>query len=50
MIFVSDALFPGGNDYQAKEAAVVSIQIRDPDESERVIETVLACMGAPHHG
>ena len=50
MIFVGDALFPGGNDYPAKEAGVVSIQVRDPDESKRVIETILACMGAPHHG
>ena len=50
MIFVGDALFPGGNDYPAKEAGVVSIQVRDPDESKRVIETILACMGAPHGG
>ena len=50
MIFVGDALFPGGNDYPAKEAGVVSIQVRDPDESKRVIETILACLGAPHRG
>lgn len=29
MIFVGDALFPGGNDYPAKEAGVVSVQVRD---------------------
>lgn len=50
MIFVGDALFPGGNDYPAKEAGVVSIQVRDPDETKRVIEAILACMGAPNHG
>ena len=50
MIFVGDALFPGGNDYPAKEAGVVSIQVRDPDESKRVIEAILACMGAVRHG
>ncbi len=50
MIFVGDALFPGGNDYPAKQAGVVSIQVRDPDESKRVIEAILACMGAPNHG
>jgi len=44
MIFVGDALFPGGNDYPAKEAGVVSIQVRDPDETKRVIEAVLACL------
>jgi HAD superfamily hydrolase (TIGR01484 family) len=45
MIFVGDALFPGGNDYPAKEAGVVSIRVRDPNESKRVIETILACLG-----
>lgn len=44
MIFVGDALFPGGNDYPAKEAGVVSIQVRDPNESKRVIETIIACL------
>ena len=50
MIFVGDALFPGGNDYPAKRSGVVSIQVRDPDESKRVIDTILACLGAPHRG
>jgi HAD superfamily hydrolase (TIGR01484 family) len=44
MLFVGDALFPGGNDYPAKEAGVVSIQVRDPNESKRVIEAILACL------
>lgn len=43
MIFISDALFPGGNDYPAKEAGVVSIQVRDSNEDKRVIETIVAC-------
>ena len=48
MIFVGDALFPGGNDYPAKEAGVLSIQVRDPDESKRVIEAMIACLdGSP---
>lgn len=45
MIFIGDALFPGGNDYPAKEAGVVSIQVRDPAETKRVIETIIACLG-----
>jgi len=45
MIFVGDALFPGGNDYPAKEAGVVSIQVKDPNESKRVIEAIVACLG-----
>ena len=44
MIFIGDALFPGGNDYPAKEAGVVCIQVRDPEESKRVIETIIACL------
>ncbi len=49
MIFVGDALFPGGNDYPVKQAGVVSVQIRDPEESKRVIETLLACLGMINH-
>jgi HAD superfamily hydrolase (TIGR01484 family) len=44
MIFIGDALFPGGNDYPAKEAGVASIQIRDPDETKRVVEGLIACL------
>jgi hypothetical protein len=45
MLFIGDALFPGGNDYPAKAAGVQSIQVRDPNEAKRVIETILACIG-----
>jgi phosphomannomutase len=44
MLFVGDALFPGGNDYPAKQAGVVSIAVRDPHETKRVIETIIACL------
>jgi len=44
MIFIGDALFPGGNDYPAKEAGVVSIRVRDPNESKCVIEAIIACL------
>jgi phosphomannomutase len=44
MIFVGDALFPGGNDYPAKEAGAESIEVRDPNESKRVIEAIIACL------
>lgn len=43
MIFIGDALFPGGNDAPAKDAGVVSVQVRDSDETKRLIETILAC-------
>lgn len=45
MLFVGDALFPGGNDHPAEETGVECIQVRDPDESKRVIEAIIACQG-----
>jgi HAD superfamily hydrolase (TIGR01484 family) len=49
MIFVGDALFPGGNDYPAEEVGVVSIRVRDPNESKRVIEAIVACLDGVQH-
>jgi phosphomannomutase len=46
MIFVGDALFPGGNDEPACKTGVVCIRVRDPEETARVIEAVIACVGA----
>jgi len=46
MIYVGDALFPGGNDYPARETGAVCIQVRDPEETKRVIEAINACLGA----
>jgi hypothetical protein len=42
MLFVGDALFPGGNDHPVKEAGVVSIEVNNAEETKRVIETFLA--------
>ena len=44
MIYVGDALFPGGNDYPAEQAGVISIAVRGPDDTKRVIETMIACL------
>lgn len=46
MIYVGDALFPGGNDYPARDTGAVCIQVRDPDETKRVIEAITACSSA----
>ena len=43
MLFIGDALFPGGNDYPVREAGAMSIQVEGPHETKRVIETILAC-------
>ena len=45
MIFIGDAVFPGGNDYPAKEAGALSIEVKDPHETKRVIEAISACLG-----
>lgn len=44
MIFIGDALFPGGNDHPAKQAGVLSIQVKNPDETKRVIDAIIACL------
>jgi HAD superfamily hydrolase (TIGR01484 family) len=43
MLFVGDALFPGGNDQPARKTGADCIQVRDPEDSKRVIEAVIAC-------
>jgi HAD superfamily hydrolase (TIGR01484 family) len=45
MVYIGDALFPGGNDYPAEEAGVVSIPVKGPDDTNLVIKTILACLG-----
>jgi hypothetical protein len=45
-ILVGEAIFPGGNDYLAKQAGVESIRARDPEETKRVIEAICACLEA----
>ena len=43
MIFVGDAIFPGGNDYPAKELGLDTVRVRDPQDTLSVIATVVAC-------
>jgi phosphomannomutase len=46
MIYVGDALFPGGNDYPAKEAGVVWVAVRGPQETKPVTAGIVACLGS----
>ncbi len=41
VIFVGDALFPGGNDYPVKETGVECIKVEDPADTERLIKSWL---------
>ncbi|MDB5724787.1 MAG: hypothetical protein JWQ16_1541 [Novosphingobium sp.] len=43
MMFVGDAIFPGGNDYPAKQLGLDTVRVRDPQETLSVIATVIAC-------
>lgn len=44
MLFVGDAIFPGGNDYPAKTLGLDTVCVRDPGETRAVIETIIACL------
>lgn len=42
MLFIGDALFPGGNDYPVKELGVNSIQVKNVEETKKIIEAINA--------
>lgn len=44
MLFIGDAIFPGGNDYPALEAGADTIEVRDPTETKRVVQAIIACV------
>lgn len=44
MIFIGDALFKGGNDHPARTTGVDCIQVRDPEETKRVVEVIIFCL------
>jgi hypothetical protein len=44
MTYVGDALYPGGNDYAAKETGVDCIPVKDPGETKRVIQKIIASL------
>jgi phosphomannomutase len=46
MIYIGDALFPGGNDYPAEQTGVVCIPVRGPQETKPVTEAIIACLGS----
>ncbi|HEY8780705.1 MAG TPA: HAD-IIB family hydrolase [Mucilaginibacter sp.] len=49
MIFIGDAIFPGGNDYPAKQSGAYSIRVSDPNETKRVVEGIIACLDEGHY-
>lgn len=41
MLFIGDALYPGGNDAPVRDAGVATIAVRDIADTKRVIETII---------
>lgn len=41
MVFVGDALFPGGNDYAVKRTGVRAVAVKGPDETKAVIRRII---------
>ncbi|WCM26962.1 HAD-IIB family hydrolase [Sphingomonas sp. QA11] len=43
MLFIGDAIFPGGNDYPAKELGLDTVRVRDPGDTLAAIAAIVAC-------
>ncbi len=41
MVFVGDALYPGGNDYAARKTGVQCIAVRGPKDTKKIIKNIL---------
>lgn len=41
VLFLGDAIFPGGNDYPAKEMGLDTIKVESVEDTRRVIETIV---------
>ncbi len=41
MLFIGDALFPGGNDYPVKQVGVDCIQVNNPEDTKKIIRQIL---------
>lgn len=44
MLFLGDAIYPGGNDYPVAESGIDSIPVRDPAETMRIVEAIALCL------
>jgi len=44
MLFLGDAIFPGGNDYPAKAMGMDTVRVRDVAETKSVVTGLIACL------
>ncbi len=43
MLFVGDAIFPGGNDYAVVKTGVGYMPVKNPEDTKRIIRQLLVC-------
>ena len=41
MVFIGDAIFPGGNDYPAKQLGLETVSVKNPDDTLAAIATII---------
>ncbi|KAM0714026.1 hypothetical protein Q7P37_010990 [Cladosporium fusiforme] len=44
MMFIGDAIFPGGNDYPAKELGLETVLVKNPDGTLAAVAAITACL------
>ncbi|THX14377.1 hypothetical protein D6D13_03352 [Aureobasidium pullulans] len=44
IMFIGDAIFPGGNDYPAKEIGLETVRVKNPDGTLAAIAAIVACL------
>jgi HAD superfamily hydrolase (TIGR01484 family) len=44
IMFIGDAIFPGGNDYPAFELGLETVRVRDPEGTLAAIAGIVACL------
>ena len=46
ILFLGDAIFPGGNDDPVRAAGIDSIRVRDPDDTATAIRAIIFCLAS----
>ena len=41
MVFIGDAIFPGGNDYAVTKTKVDYIPVTDPEDTKKIVREIL---------
>jgi phosphomannomutase len=49
MMFIGDAIFPGGNDYPARQSGAFSVCVKDANETKKVVEGIIGCLDKKGH-